>query len=65
MTFLTEKVKSEHRHWILHIRISLGVKFHFELTILNFWAKFAQEEHFLSKTKKVNITFEFWVFELV
>ena len=34
--FLVENWKSEHHHWILHIRISLGIKFHIELTILIF-----------------------------
>ena len=28
-----KKIKSEHYHWILHIRISLGTKFHFK----QFW----------------------------
>ena len=45
------KQKSEHHHWILHIRIRLGIKFHFKLTILNFWTKFVQKEYFRSKTK--------------
>ena len=31
--------KSEHDHWILHVRISLGTKFQLKLTILIFWTK--------------------------
>ena len=38
--------KDEHHHGILHIRISLGIKFYLEQTILNFWTKFAQKVHF-------------------
>ena len=37
------KQKSEHHHWILHIRISLDTKFQPKLTILIFWTKFAQK----------------------
>ena len=37
-----EHRKSEHHHWILHIWISLGIKFQLKLTILSFWTKFAQ-----------------------
>ena len=36
-----ENGKSEHHHWILHIRISLGTKFHFKQTSLKFGTKFA------------------------
>ena len=39
---LVEKRKSQHHHLILNIRISLGTKFHFKQTILNFGTKFAQ-----------------------
>ena len=39
-------------HWILHIQISLGIKFHLKLTIVTIWTKFAQKGHFWSKTKK-------------
>ena len=51
---MVENEKSEHYHWALHIRISLSIKFHLELTILIFWAKFAQKEkgYFRSKIKK-------------
>ena len=57
--------KSEHHRGILHIQISLGTKFQLKLTILIFWAKFAQKEYLQWKTEKVNITIEFWIFELV
>ena len=57
--------KSEHHHWILHIRISLGTKFLLQLTILIFWTKFAQSRCFWSKTEKVYTTIEFYIFELV
>ena len=50
---------------ILHIRFSLCVKFHSEQTILDFWIKFAQEGNLLVKTEKVNIIFEFCIFELI
>ena len=42
--FLILNRKNEPHHWILlHIWISLGMKFHLELTILIFWNKFASE----------------------
>ena len=50
---------------ILHIRISLCIKFHFEQKSLNFWTKFVQERYLWSKTEKVNITIEFRLFKLV
>ena len=65
MAFLIENEKSEHRHWILHIRISLSIKFHLKLTILFFWAKFDQKGYLWSKTKRVNIIIEFCISELV
>ena len=56
---------SEHHHWILHVRSSLGTKFQLKLTILIFWTKFAQKRCFRSKTEKVNIAIEFYIFKLV
>ena len=41
--FLVECGKSEHYHWVLNIRISLGTKFQLKLTVLNFRAEFAQK----------------------
>ena len=54
--FWSKSQKREHRHWMLHIRISLGTKFQLKLTVLIFWTKFAQ---------KVNIMIEFCIFEIV
>ena len=51
----------EHYYWILHIRISLGTKFHFKQTILNYGTKFARKR----KQKNVGITIAFSIFELV
>ena len=63
--FPVKNEKNEQHHWILHIRIRLGVKFHLKLTISTSWTKFTQKGHFWSKTKKVNIIIEFCKFELV
>ena len=43
--------KSDHLHWILNVRISLGTKFHLKLKILIFWTKFAQNGYFWLKTE--------------
>ena len=50
---------------LVQVLISLGTKFQVKLTIFIFWTKFAQNEHFQSKTKKLNNINEFWIFELV
>ena len=63
--FPFESRKNEHHHWILHILISLGAKFPFKQTILNFGTKFTPERHFWQKTENVNITTELCIFELV
>ena len=47
-----ENGKSEHHHWILHIRINLGIKFKFKLTILIFWINFPKKGIFARKEKK-------------
>ena len=57
--------KSEQCHWILHIRISLGTKFHIKLTISIFWTKFAQKGFFPFKAEKLNSTMEYCILELV
>ena len=62
---MIENENSDHRHWILQIRISLGIMFDLKPTILIFWTKFVRNKYFRSKTKKVNITIEFYIFELV
>ena len=57
------KRKSYHRRWILHVQISLGIKFHLKLTISIFWTKLAKKGYSRSKTKKVN-NIEFCMFKL-
>ena len=57
--------KSEHYHWILRTWISLNIKFQVKLTKFIFWTKFALKVYFRSKKKKVNLTIEFGIFELV
>ena len=58
--------KKEDHHWILHIRISLGAKLQLQPTILMFWTKFTTKKGYLgSKTEKMNIIIQFFVFELV
>ena len=48
--FRSKTKKSEHHHWILHIRVSLRTKFQLKLTILIFLlTKFDQKESFRSK----------------
>ena len=42
-----------------------NTKFHFKQTILNFGTKFAPKGYFKSKTKGMNISIEFYIFELV
>ena len=42
-TYIIRNKKSEHHHWIQHIRISLGTKFQLQLAILTFWIKFIQK----------------------
>ena len=44
--------KSEHRHGILHIWISLGTKFQLKLIILSFQTKFTQKRYFQLKTEQ-------------
>ena len=59
--FLVESRKSEHQHWILHIRISLVTKFRVKMTILIFWTKFIQKGCFRLKMEKVNTIIEFCI----
>ena len=47
-----QKRKSEHHHCILHIRISLGTKFHLNMATFIFWTKFSPTEYFWSEQKK-------------
>ena len=57
--FLVKNRKSEHHHWILHIRISLNTKLQLGQNILIFRTKLAQKRFFPSKTEKVNNTIRF------
>ena len=63
--FFITKRKSDYHHWILHVPISQGTKFQLKLIILTLWTKFAQKRCFQSKTEKVDITIEFYIFELL
>ena len=62
--FRIKILKSEHRHWILRIRISPDTKFQNKLTILIILTRFTQRGNLRSKSKKVNITTEFCIFKL-
>ena len=41
--FQAENGKSENRHLIVHVRISLGTKFQLKLIILFFWSNFPKK----------------------
>ena len=64
MVFPVQKRRSKHHHCLLRIRFSLDTNFQLKLTILIFSNKFAQKGYFQSKTKKLNITVGFCVFEI-
>ena len=44
-----------HQRQILHVRNSLGTKFQVKLTVLKFWSKITQKEHFRSKKQEKNL----------
>ena len=50
--FPIKNKKTEHHHWILHVRISVGTKFQLKVTILMFWTELSQKGYFHSKKKK-------------
>ena len=69
--------KTEHHHWILHIRISLCTNFQLKLTILIVRTKFIQKRCFQSKKTKsernhgilhirirlnFSLNWQFWIF---
>ena len=47
------------------MKMTVGIKFQLNFTILIFWTKFAQKGYFRSKTEKMSITIEFCMFTLV
>ena len=53
--------KSEHYHWILHIRISRGTKFQLKPTILMFWTKFAQKVYSWLEIEKWHLCMRPWL----
>ena len=53
-------IKREHRHWILHIWINLGIKFHLEQKFFNFGTKFAQIE----KVKNRKNEYHHWILHI-
>ena len=61
--FWSKTKKSEHYHGILHVQISPGTKSYFK----QFWIlepNFLKNEISGRKQKKINITIDFWIFEL-
>ena len=57
--------KNENYHRILHVQINLDSKFQLQQTILTFETNSPKKVYFRSKTQKMNITTEFFIFELV
>ena len=57
--------KNDHHHWILHIRISLGIKFYYEQPILQFGINFVQNKCLWSKPENANIISKFCIFKLL
>ena len=55
-------IKSKTRTW--HDK-NIRSKFHHQKTILNFWKNFPKQGYFQTKTEKINITTELFIFELV
>ena len=62
---LKQNKKIEHHHWILHIRISLGTNFSLNWQFYFFGTNLPKKGVSGPKQKKVNITIEFCIFELV
>ena len=59
--FLIENRKSEHYHWVLHIRISLGTNFQSKFTVLILWTKFAQNRYFQPETERLYFSVHPWL----
>ena len=49
-----KRSKAEHHQRILHIRNSVGIKFHLKVTILIFWTKLTQRGYLQSKKQNEN-----------
>ena len=60
--FQPKKEYNENYHRILYIQISLGCKLQLQQTIV--WNKFAIKKYFSSKTERMNIANEFFIFKL-
>ena len=60
--FPVKNRRSEHRNWILHIRISQGIQFQLTLTFLFifFFTKFVQKGYFRLKTEKSHLRVRPW-----
>ena len=56
--------KNENYHRILHVQINLDSKFQLQQTILIFETNSPKKVYLRSKTQKMNITTEFFIFEL-
>ena len=54
--FWSKTEKNDHHPWIRHLRISLGTKIQFRVTILISLSKFNQKRYFQSKKENANIT---------
>ena len=61
--FWPKEEENENPHRFLHIRISLGSGFQLHQTILIFGNNFPKQIHFQTKTKKMNIITEFFIFD--
>ena len=57
--------KNENDYLMLHARINVGTKFQHSVTILIFWTKFSQKDHFHSKRNKEKTIIEYCILELV
>ena len=60
-----EKRKSKHHHWVLLIRSSQGTNFHSKNFFFELRDEICPKRVFSFKKKKVNITYEFCIFDLV
>ena len=62
---LANNIDDGGRGLVSEFMLGIGsTNFQLNLTILSFWTKFTQKKYFRLKTEDVNITIEFWIFEL-